>query len=385
MKTKSNPRKWGGRLARPNQTESHPPISGGQDGHPTAKQTIKRLWTALTWQRFGSNAHKTSTPEKISNALPRRDPKRPQVSALQIRNFLIAAFLILAAPTQANEVILAEGAPGDEEFAAIFEQQITDWKAATPAIVVRDLTTFQKTVTEQLTQETPSPLWIVLIGHGTFDERSAKFNFTGDDLSATDFAALLKDAKRPLIIINTTAASAPFLQKLSADNRIIITATKSGSEESYAHFGEYFSKAFTAAPKEADIDSDGGISLLEAFLYASNEVTDFFETQGRIATEQALIDDNGDAMGTPAKFFRGTRAIKEAKSKAKPDGLRAHQIHLIPSPAEALLTSEEKAERDRLEMQVFTLRGKKADMEEAAYYAELETLMLQLAKIYHLE
>ena len=345
-------------------------------------QHFGRLWSALTWQRFGSSAQMTDEREESSNALFRIHPKRPRVPALHIGSALVVASL-LSASALASDIIIAAGAPGDEEFGAIFEEQITDWKNAAPsAVVVRDLNTFRASLKDEISKEVPTQLWIVLIGHGTFDQRAAKFNFAGDDLSAADLGNMIKEAKRPLIIINTTAASAPFLQKLSAPNRILITATKSGAEESYAHFGEYFSKAFTAT-KEADIDSDGGISLLEAFLFASNEVAKFFDTQGRIATEQALIDDNGDKMGTPAKFFRGVRAIKDAKSGAKADGLRANQIYLVPSPAEALLTDEQKAERDAIEMKVFALREKKSSMDEKDYYTELEKLMLQLAKIYH--
>lgn len=353
---------------------------------------LKSLWSAPILRRFGSGAQMPSIQETNSIALSRIHPKRcpifakatigTQVTALQICNTLVAASIFLSATSYASDFIIAAGAPGNDEFAAIFDQQITDWTAATAAIVTRDLTSFEKSVAENATKESTTPLWLILIGHGTFDERSAKFNFIGDDLSAEGLAGLIKEAKRPLVIINTTAASAPFLQKLSGPGRIIITATKSGAEESYAHFGEYFSQALTVDKKKTDLDSDGGVSLLEAFLYASGEVTTFFDTQGRIATEQALIDDNGDAMGTPAKFFRGVRAIKAAKSQAQPDGLRAHQIQLIPSPAEALLSESQKTERDHLEMGIFALREKKSSMEESAYYAELEKIMLSLAKIY---
>ena len=44
-----------------------------------------------------------------------------------------------------------------------------------------------------LTNEVAKPageLWLVFIGHGTFDGRSAKFNLRGPDLSAADLAAV---------------------------------------------------------------------------------------------------------------------------------------------------------------------------------------------------
>ena len=149
-------------------------------------------------------------------------------------------------------------------------------------------------------------LWIVLVGHGTFDGREAKFNLRGEDLSASLLAKLLDASKRPIAIINTSASSAPYIKALSKKNRIVVTATKSGTETSYARFGQYLAESINSL--ESDIDQDGATSLLEAFLSATKQVKEFYEKEGRIVTEQALVDDNGDGRGTPADFFRGTRA-----------------------------------------------------------------------------
>jgi hypothetical protein len=220
----------------------------------------------------------------------------------------------------------------------------------------------------------------VLIGHGTFDGKEAKFNLRGPDVSGTEFAAWLKPYQRPLAVIDTASASAPFLAKLSAPNRVIITSTRSGNEQNFARFGEFFADAMTDA--KSDLDQDGQTSLLEAFLSAAAGVAEFYKTEGRLATEHALIDDNGDGLGTPSDWFRGTRATKKAGNGAALDGARARQFHLVRSEAEQKLTPTQRAQRDELELAIEDLRERKAKLGDEEYYRRLETVLLELAKVY---
>ena len=132
----------------------------------------------------------------------------------------------------------------------------------------------------------------------------------------------------------------------------------------------------------ADLDKDEQVSLLEAFLVASERVAAFYASESRLATEHALIDDNGDGLGTPASWFRGTRAVKSAKEGATPDGPRAHQFHIVPSEEERRMPAEVRERRDALETELAALRAKRETMEAAAYFAELERIALALAEIY---
>ena len=223
------------------------------------------------------------------------------------------------------------------------------------------------------------PLWLVLIGHGTFDGREARFNLRGPDLTAAELADWLKPFQRPLVLINTASASAPFLAALSSPNRIVITATRSGNEQNFTRFGEHL--AATLADPASDFDQDGQTSLLEAFLSAAARVAEFYQTAGRLATEHALLDDNGDGLGTPADWFRGVRAVKRPQPGAASDGARAHQLHLVPSPEEAALAPAVRARRDALELDIFRLRDHKASLPEDEYYARLESLLLELAAL----
>ena len=225
-----------------------------------------------------------------------------------------------------------------------------------------------------------SALWLVLIGHGTFDGRTAKFNLRGPDLSASDLAEWLKPLHRPIAVIDSTSSSAPFLKELSAPGRIVITATKSGFEQNYARFGQYFANAIV--DPNADLDKDGQTSLLEAFLSASHAVGQFYAGAGRLTTEHALLDDNGDGLGTPAEWFRGIRPVQRARDGAALDGYRAHQLHLLSSPIEAALPPELRARRDQLELQVMDLRDSKAKLSEDEYFSKLESLLREIAQIY---
>src|SRR5581483_11762986 len=129
------------------------------------------------------------------------------------------------------------------------------------------------------------------------------------------------------------------------------------------------------ADPKSDLDKDGQVSLLEAFLSAAHRTAEFYKTDGRLATEHPLIDDNGDGLGTPAEWFQGVRATKKARDDAQPDGARAQQFVLVRSVAEQQLAPDVRAHRDQLELEIAKLREKKAKMNEAAYYAELEKLL----------
>jgi len=287
-------------------------------------------------------------------------------------------------------VILVVGAPGEAEFGSNFVRQASSWQKACTTnckVTTIGLETNQFSDYDQLKKsleaeppEGAAALWLVLIGHGTFDGKEARFNLRGPDVSATELAQWLKPFHRPLAVIDTSSSSAPFLNKLSATNRVIITATRSGNEQNLTRFGQYLAE--TLDNPEADLDKDGSISLLESFLMASRKTAEFYKAEGRLATEHALLDDNGDAMGTPADWFRGLRALKKPKENAAVDGLLAQQFCLKPAITDQNLTAQEVARRNALERAVLLHREKKEKMPEEAYYTELEKLLLALAKSY---
>jgi hypothetical protein len=296
-----------------------------------------------------------------------------------------------ASPLSALVIV---GAPGTPEYATNFLQQATSWRKAVdlaagrvsvigleeaPAGGVPD---YEKVKAALATEprEGSGPCWIILLGHGTFDGKEARFNLRGPDLPASELKAWLAPFRRPLVIVNCTSASAPFINQLSATNRVIVSATKSGNEIYYTRFGGFLAEAIM--DPAADLDKDGQVSLLEAFLLATRRTSEFYKTEGRIATEHALLDDNGDGLGTPGEWFRGLRAVKAPKDKATVDGLLARKVRLVPGAGEKDLPLEVKTRRDELENAVLALREQKAQMQEDEYYEELEKLLVQLATLY---
>ncbi len=307
---------------------------------------------------------------------------------------LVLAGISRAGPASSDEktsVIVVVGAPGEEEFGKEFEKSARLWLAAAakggadtvaiglePTNEIPDLERLKRALAAEK-KESTGELWLVLLGHGTFDGHDAKFNLRGPDLTASDLATFLHDFKRPLAVIDCSSASAPFMNKLSAPGRVIITATRSGREQNFARFGRFISEA--VADPSADLDKDGQTSLLEAYLMASRRVAEFYATEGRLATEHALLDDNGDGLGTPADWFRGIRAANRAKEGSALDGVRAHQFCLVRSEEERQLPAGVRARRNELELAIAKLRDLKPTLKEDDYYTRLELLLVQTAKL----
>lgn len=229
-------------------------------------------------------------------------------------------------------------------------------------------------------EKTQGEFWLIFLGHGTFDGKVAKFNLRGPDVTAEEIAKWTADYPRTLVAVNCSSSSAPFINALSGKNRIVVTSTRSGFEQNLSRFGAFFSKAL--ASPEADLDKDDQTSLLESFLFASQRVAEYYESESRLQTEHSLIDDNGDQRGTPSDWFVGIRVEKQSTDNAIPDGLRAHQIHLILSPAELALSEEQRRIRNDLELQLEELRLKKSELGEERYFQRLDSIVSQLAQLY---
>lgn len=312
---------------------------------------------------------------------------------------LLAVLMLMSATTmlradERQSVIVVVGAEGTPEYGQMFAEWADRWQAAATAgdadfaVIGRersgdsssDLQTLQTKVTQAISVKTDEPLWLVLIGHGTFDGRVARFNLRGPDLSAEAAAELLATSQRPVAVINCASCSAPFIGALSAPNRIVITGTKDGNQVQFTRFGGFLADAI--ASLDADIDRDGQTSLLEAYLYSARRVEEYYKSDGRLATEHSLLDDNGDGKGVRAELFEGVRVRENVKDKTAVDGKLAKRWHLIRSESERSLSPEQRAQRNRLEEQLEQLRPLKAELSEAEYLGRLENILLPLARLY---
>lgn len=215
-------------------------------------------------------------------------------------------------------------------------------------------------------------LVILLAGHGTFRNGSARFNIPGPDLTAEDMAGLLSGlGDRRVTFVNTASASGPFVAALSGPGRTVIAATRTGRERNATRFGLHFVDAF--AGDGADVDKDARVSMREAFSYALIEVQREYEGGNLLMTEHAILDDNGDG--------EGSRELDELEG----DGALARTVFLTAIGGVAgdeAVTPELRAlyeEKAAIEARIAELRRVKGQMSQERYEDELEGLLVELA------
>jgi hypothetical protein len=214
-------------------------------------------------------------------------------------------------------------------------------------------------------------VYIVLLGHGSFDGRNARFNLPGPDIGPAEFNAALKALPtKQVVFVNTSSSSGPFLEAMSAPGRTIITATRNGAEQFATLFGGFFVDAFVSA--DADADKNQRVSMLEAFRFAKAGVTRAYEQEGLLSTEHALLDDNGDKEGSQDPTPTG------ADGKLAASLSFGSVADAAPLPDDPQLRALVVARRD-LERRVESLRLLKDSMPPAKYAAELERLVTDLA------
>jgi hypothetical protein len=210
-------------------------------------------------------------------------------------------------------------------------------------------------------------LFVFLIGHGTTaDNDEAKFNLVGPDLTSSEWSQLLKPVPGRLVFIDTTAGSFPFMHRLAAPGRVVVTATDTAAQQFETIFPEFIVKAL--ADPAADADKNGRVSIWEAFSYASAGVRQWFERNGQLATERPLLDDNGDGAG------------REAQNPG-PDGALARAVYLAPELTDTS-GDDRLRRRAELERQLDALRLRKASSPDPARDdAEIEKVLVEIARL----
>ena len=307
------------------------------------------------------------------------------------------AALACAAPVAAQTVHLAVivGLAGDPEHAELFqrwastlvdgatgrlgiardhviylaEQPDKDPKRATGKSTQQEIERAFATLAAQAKED--DVVFVVLIGHGTFDGKVAKFNLPGPDMTPASFEPLLKRLpSKHVVFVNTASSSAPFLEELSGPGRTIVTATRTGAERFATLFGGYFVDALMS--DGADSDKNRRVSVLEAFDAAKLGVARAYEQEGIMLTEHPLLDDSGDRKGT---------------TDPKADGKNGRVASILSlgtvqsadaTPVDPKMRALYEERRD-LERRVEGLKLMKSGMEPARYASELEKLLTDLA------
>jgi hypothetical protein len=211
---------------------------------------------------------------------------------------------------------------------------------------------------------------IVLIGHGAGAEAESRISLPGPDLTVADLQRLLAGlSAQRVAFVNLTSASGDMMGLLAAPGRVTITATKTSYERNESHFAEHFVNAF--AVDVADVDKDGRVSLLEAYKYATRETKRGYDDASKIQTEHSQIDDNGskqdmaDPSGRDGQGMLARRWFLDARAAGNVADTRVGALY---------------AEKYVLEDRVDSLRMKKATMPAADYEANLEQVLVALAR-----
>lgn len=314
---------------------------------------------------------------------PMQATKARRHEARRLRIFLrvfVSSWLALfgsaiSAAAQQTHVLVITGVAGDEEHAKRFQQWATTFidaarqKEGIPEANIIYLSDrgatkagVEKAFGDLAARAKPNDeIFVLLIGHGSFDGTVAAFNLMGPDLTAEDYAKqLAKLSAQRIVFVNTSSASGAFLKPLAGPGRVIVTATKTGGERNDTDFPEYFVAAFTDAA--ADRDRNGHVSIGEAFEYAKTKVTQAFQQKGLLLTEHATLEDSGEGRLASSVFLGGARSGSTLQVDTSDPEMRA----LVEA-------------RDALEKQIADLRGRKASMADAQYASQMEQLLTQLA------
>lgn len=181
-------------------------------------------------------------------------------------------------------------------------------------------------------------LWVFVFGHAHLDGRSSWLNLPGDDVNQIAFGKLFAGLHcREQAFFITSPASGYYLKPLSAPGRIVIVATEADFEVNETLFPHKFVKLLADPPAlaEFDFDGDGRATLLDAYLLAARDTAQDYAAGELLATEHALLDDNGDGRGTelqlgylPEELGGRLRAGRSKPAPPTGDGAAARQIAL---------------------------------------------------------
>ncbi len=215
-------------------------------------------------------------------------------------------------------------------------------------------------------------LVVMLIGHGSFDGTDYKINLPGPDLTALELASLLDrvPAKRQLVAVMTSCSGAS-RGVLEKPDRTVITATKTGTEKNATVFARFWVEAMREA--SADTDKNDVISALEAFRYAEDKTTKYYDAAKRLATEHPMLEDTGKGDGVKNPSSENGEGLVAGRFALVRIGA-AQQIAADPAK-KALL-----AHKEQLEQQIDELKYKKATIAPELYKQQIAALLLDLAK-----
>jgi len=222
--------------------------------------------------------------------------------------------------------VILVGIPGDDAHAALFRKTADAWqKWLTESLQfpAEQVLRLPAATADQAAEKTDSPapltaerirtifaelseklgaddtLWVFTLGHGNYDGKHAWFHVAGRDPSNEDFGRWLAELRcREQVLWLTHANSGWFVKPLSKPDRIVIAATAADDESNEAEFPLALATVLAKPAKSLDADQDGRLSVAELFTAVVKEVANRFQSDKRLPTEHAQLDDDGDGKGS---------------------------------------------------------------------------------------
>jgi len=288
---------------------------------------------------------------------------------MKVSTGLLSLLVLLPLCAMAEQYItIIQGLDGNAEYGNQFNIQSEKLLAAATSVIGKDkvpLLNRDAAGREQvlahfdaLAKSTkPSDrLTVFLVGHGSYDGLEYKFNIPGPDLTGDDLATIFNaQPAKQQIIVNLGSSSGATQTLLKADNRTVVTATRNGEERLVTRFGSYFASGLEDSA--ADINKNEAVSLQEAFDYASRMVKDYFESQGQLASEHAVMEGGQAAQLVLARM-----------GKRPAQGADPELVQLVQ-------------QREQLDISIEQLQLRKAEMDTGQYMNELQQLMIDLSLV----
>lgn len=290
---------------------------------------------------------------------------------------LLPLFL-LSCGLQAETIYLTiAGLGGEADYEKRFEQHAQDLQKFTGGEALfgpkATKASIKTTLERVAAQAKPDDFFVLtLVGHGTYDGLSYKFNIPGEDLAAEELRLWLDRIPARQLVVVMTSASGAALETLRRENRVVVTATRSGTEKNAVVFSRYWVEALRDG--SADTDKNEVVSALEAYKFADQKTVKFYETANRLATEHPLLEDTGKAAGV------------RAPAPDNGEGLLAGRFPLLKlgtiqaayrDPAKQTLLKK----KEELEEKIDQLKYEKAALPLDEYKKRLQALLLELANV----
>ena len=138
------------------------------------------------------------------------------------------------------------------------------------------------------------------VGQANIVKEQLRLNLPGPDLTHEEVAEALApmQAARMLIVLDCPGAGLA-TKALRGPNRIFIAGARSDQPHS-TRFSQFFSVALGDAG--SDLDSDGKVSLLEAFQIAAQNIDAIYRDQRLMKNETPLLEDDNDAEPSQAPW-----------------------------------------------------------------------------------